>query len=170
MTVKNSAEGTLKNSTIIALILVACFSRLIPHPPNFTAIGAMALFAGAHLGSKRVALLVPLAAMFFSDLVLGLHPTMVFVYVSVALITLLGRWSWQRWQGRSLIGMSLVSSLLFFVITNFGVWLTGGYEHSLQGLVTCFALAIPFFSYQVLGDLLFTSMRYAVPHPGHAEL
>jgi|SRR6185312_417714 len=161
MTVKNSPQkSTMENSTIIFLIGLACFSRLIPHWPNFTAIGGMALFAGAQISSKRVAILIPLAAMLLSDFVLGFHSTMVFVYGAIALVALLGHWGWQRWQWKGLAGMSLLSSLLFFVITNFGVWLTGGYEHSWQGLMTCFAMAIPFFQAQVSGDLLFTGVIF----------
>jgi hypothetical protein len=156
MTVKNSA----RNSTIVMMILAACLSRLIPHAPNFTAIGAMALFAGAQLDSKRVAVLVPLMALFLSDLLIGFHNTMFFVYGAVALVTLLGRFGWARWQWKGLVGLSLLSSLLFFAITNFGVWASGGYEHSFSGLVSCYALAIPFFETQIWGDLFFTGLIF----------
>lgn len=156
MTVKNSA----RHSSIALMILVACFSRLIPHAPNFTAIGAMAIFAGAQLDSKRVAVFVPLMALFLSDLLIGFHSTMIFVYASVAIIALIGKWGWNRWQWKGLAGLSLVSSLLFFLITNLGVWLTGGYEHSLQGLMTCYAMAIPFFETQIMGDLCFTGLIF----------
>jgi hypothetical protein len=158
MAVKNSA----RNSTIVMMILAACFSRLIPHAPNFTAIGAMALFAGAQLDSKRVAIFVPLMALFLSDLLLGFHNTMLYVYGAVALIALIGKWGWGRWQWKGLAGLSLASSLLFFVITNLGVWITGGYEHSLQGLFTCYAMAIPFFETQIMGDLFFSGLIFGI--------
>jgi hypothetical protein len=158
MTVKNSA----RHSTIVMMILAAAFSRLIPHAPNFTAIGAMALFAGAQLDSKRVAVFVPLMALFLSDLVIGFHDTMLFVYGAVALVALVGRFGWAQWRWKGLAGLSLFSSLLFFGITNFGVWMSGMYASTWQGLVTCYAMAIPFLQTQILGDLFFAGVIFGL--------
>lgn len=152
----------LLQSIFVPLVII-CFAavlRLMPHPANVAPIAAMALFGGAYL-SKRYALVVPLIALFLSDLFLGFHSTMVFVYASffcVGLVgmTLKGRVTWQ-----AVVVASLVSSLLFFVITNFGVWLVSGmYPKSLAGLMECYYFAIPFFRNTIIGDLGFTALFF----------
>lgn len=151
---------TTRMMTLVGLILVAAFSRLIPHPANFTAVAAMALFGGTYL-SKKQSLMVPMAALLLSDLALGFHNTMIFVYVAFALIVILG---WGLKDQKSVFKVatfSLVSSSLFFVISNFGVWLMEGfYAPTWQGLVTCFVAAIPFFQNQLAGDLMFTAVMF----------
>lgn len=143
--------------TLASLILGAAFSRLIPHPWNFTAIGAMALFGGASLQSRTISLAVPLAALFLSDLVLGFHSTMFFVYLPVALTVMMG-WSLkENKKAHHLVASSLLTSILFFMISNFGVWVVGGfYAPTTEGLLECYVSAIPFFSNQIAGDLFFT--------------
>lgn len=151
---------TTRMMTLVGLILVAAFSRLIPHPANFTAVAAMALFGGTYL-SKKQSLMVPMAALLLSDLALGFHNTMIFVYAAFALIVILG---WGLKDQKSVFKVatfSLVSSSLFFVISNFGVWLMEGfYAPTWQGLVTCFVAAIPFFQNQLAGDLMFTAVMF----------
>lgn len=151
---------TTRMMTLVGLILVAAFSRLIPHPVNFTAVAAMALFGGTYL-SKKQSLLVPMVALFLTDLVLGFHSTMVFVYLAFALIVILG-WGLKEQKSAFKLGtFSLVSSCLFFVISNFGVWMMQGfYPPTLQGLMACFVAAIPFFQNQVTGDLVFTAVMF----------
>src|SRR5262245_8044311 len=95
---------------------LAAAARLLPHPPNFTPLGALALFGGACLADKRLALAVPLAAMLVSDLVLGFHPVMPFVYGSFALIACLGFWFRDRWSVVPLAGATLASAVLFFIV------------------------------------------------------
>lgn len=151
---------TTRMMTLVGLILVAAFSRLIPHPANFTAVAAMALFGGTYL-SKKQSLMVPMAALLLSDLALGFHNTMIFVYVAFALIVILG-WGLKDQKSVFKVGtFTLVSSSLFFVISNFGVWLMEGfYAPTWQGLVTCFVAAIPFFQNQLAGDLMFTAVMF----------
>jgi hypothetical protein len=79
----------MKNFALILVICIGILSRLIPHSPNFTALGAVALFAGANLRPRSMALLVPFAIMLLTDYVIGFHSTMIFVYLSFAAITLL---------------------------------------------------------------------------------
>ncbi len=150
-----------KVSTLILMVLAAAFSRLIPHPWNFTAVGAMALFGGAYFPSKKQSLLIPLAALFISDLVLGFHSTMVFVYGAFALIGLLG-WSLRSQKSAVQVGtLSLVSSAVFFLVSNFGVWAMGGfYAPTWQGLVQCYVAAIPFLDNQIYGDLFFSATLF----------
>nr|BFD59033.1 hypothetical protein CKG001_11400 [Bdellovibrio sp. CKG001]BFD67684.1 hypothetical protein HAGR004_27060 [Bdellovibrio sp. HAGR004] len=147
--------------TLILMVLGAAFSRLIPHPWNFTAIGAMALFGGAYFPSKKQSLLIPLAALFLSDLVLGFHNTMVFVYLAFAIVVILG-WNLRDQKGAAKIaGLSLVTSSLFFLISNFGVWVMGTmYAPTPAGLFQCLVAGLPFFDNQIYGDLFFSGLLF----------
>jgi len=147
--------------TLVLMVLGAAFSRLIPHPWNFTAIGAMALFGGAYFPSKKQSLLIPLAALLLSDLVLGLHSTMIFVYAAFALIVMLG-WSLrERKAPAQIAALTLVTSSLFFLISNFGVWfMQDMYAKTWQGLFQCYVAAIPFFDNQIYGDLFFSALLF----------
>ncbi len=139
---------------LIAGILLAAASRLMPHPPNVTPIAAMALFGGAYFANPTAAYLVPLAAMGLSDLILGFHRTLPFVYGSFVLIVLIGyRLRRPRTVGSVTIA-ALASSVLFFLVTNLGVWVTGTlYPKSWAGLAAAYLAALPFFRNTVLGDL-----------------
>ncbi|MBI2621437.1 MAG: hypothetical protein HYW63_02195 [Candidatus Levybacteria bacterium] len=144
----------------VAIVLFGVLLRLVPHPPNFAPIAAMALFGGAYI-SKRYALIVPLTALFLSDIVIGFHSTMPFVYISFILIGLVGLWLRKRRSLKWVLGATLFSSLLFFVITNFGVWTVGAlYPLTLDGLIRCFYLALPFFRNTVVGDLIFVGLFF----------
>src|SRR5437899_383883 len=107
------------------MILAAAASRLIPHPPNFSPITAMALLGGACFVEKRWAFVVPLAAMLVSDVLLGFHRLMPGVYGSFALIVCLGFWLRSRRAALPIACAALAGSLLFFIVTNFGVWALG---------------------------------------------
>ena len=152
----------MKLKVLILMVLAAAFSRLIPHPWNFTAIGAMALFGGTYFDSKKQSLLIPLAALALSDLVLGgFHSTMLFVYGAFALIAMIG---WNLREQKSVAKtatLTLTSSLVFFVVSNFGVWMMDGmYAKTTAGLFECFVAAIPFFTNQVLGDFFFVGLMF----------
>ncbi len=151
-----------KSLTIIGLILTAVFSRLIPHPWNLTAVGAVALFSGAYLRPKPLAFLVPLVALLITDLILGFHVTMAFTYAAIALCTALSLVFLKDSQKPLRIGiLSLSSSVIFFVVSNLGIWLVSGmYSLDLQGLVTCFVMAWPFFQGHVIGDLLYSAVLF----------
>ena len=155
---------------LVGMILAVAASRLIPHPPNFAPIGAMALFGGACFAVKRVAFLVPLGAMLVSDLAigllsgdlsLGLHALITVVYGSFALIVCLGFWLRGRRKVVPIAGAALASSVLFFVLTNFGVWALGSlYPKTWDGLVTCYVAAIPFFHNTLLGDVVYVTVLF----------
>jgi hypothetical protein len=139
----------------LLIILLAVFTRLIPHAPNFAPIGGLALFSGANFKS-RITLFMPLAAMFLSDIFLGFHKTIPYVYVSFIIIALIGRLI-KKNQWQSLFKASLISSILFFLITNFGVWATGTmYQKNLNGLVQCYGFGVPFFRNTLISDLFYT--------------
>jgi len=153
------------HSRLIALlfaIAVAAALRLVPHPPNFTPIGAMALFSGAYLGRRgAIAFAAPLGALFLSDLVLGFYHGMSTVYFSVALIVVIGWLSLQRVSVLRVGTAAVTSSVLFFAITNFGMWLFSGfYPRSLAGLEACYAAAVPFFQNTIAGDLFYAALLF----------
>lgn len=145
--------------TVFSLIGLAVLSRWLPHPPNFSPVMGIALFAGARFATRGQALGVALLAMVLSDLWLGFHSTIPFVYGSLAIVTLLGFnnlkpaiFGWGR-----LGGMSLWSAIIFFVITNFGVWMTQDlYAHTPAGLMACFTAAIPFFPATLLSTVIYS--------------
>ena len=146
---------------LVSMIVLAAASRLIPHPPNMTPIAAIALFGGATFADKRLAFLAPLAALVLSDLVLGFSSSIGFVYGSFALIVGVGLWLQQRRTAPIVLGAVLFSSLLFFAVTNFGVWaMTSMYPHTLAGLGACYVAAIPFFRNEVLGDLFYAALLF----------
>ena len=143
------------------LVFVAAFSRLLPHPANFTAIGAIALFGGVYL-EKRFAFVVPILAMLMSDYFIGFYSGMYWVYGSFVLIGLIGVWLKNHKKPLYILGGTFVSSILFFAITNFGVWMTPGsmYAPTWAGLVECYVFAIPFFRNTVGGDLFFVAVMF----------
>jgi len=148
-------------AAIVTAIFVAAALRLVPHPPNFTPIGAMALFGGAYFGRRALAFAAPLGAMLLSDLLLGFHSGMPYVYGSVVLIVLLG-WAIENHRTPLRIaGAAIASSVLFFTVTNFGTWAAGElYPQTLAGLGACFVAAIPFFQNTLAGDLVFTTLLF----------
>jgi hypothetical protein len=151
----------LRPLALVAVILLAAASRLLPHPPNFTPIGAIALFGGAHLRERWQAFVVPLAAMVVSDLIIGWHQLVPLVYGSFALTVVIGMWLHDRKTMWPITGAALTSSVLFFIVTNFGVWALGSmYAKTLSGLVAAYVAAIPFFRNTVTGDLFYTAVLF----------
>lgn len=157
---------------LIALIVIAALTRVLPHPPNFSPVEAIALFGGAYFGSKRWAVLVPLAGLFISDLVLaringGLYASWFgstgiwLVYLCIALTTVLGFGLRGKVNGARVLGYSLVGSVLFFLVTNFGAWMSDPmYPKTLTGLVAAYLAGIPFFQWTVLGTLFYAALLF----------
>jgi hypothetical protein len=148
-------------SALLSAILAAAALRLVPHPPNFSPIDAMALFSGAYLGRRGIAFAAPLAALLLSDLVLGFYAGMTTVYASVALIVVIGWWLSSRRTPLRIAGAAVASSVTFFVITNFAMWLFSGfYPVTYAGLIACYTAAIPFFQNTVAGDLFYAVLLF----------
>ncbi len=146
---------------IISVIAFGAIMRLIPHWPNFTPIAAMALFGGAYFQKKHLALLVPLAAMFISDLILGLHQWMLAVYASFAIVVFIGIYLRNRVRVGSVLLAAVMSSLLFFIITNFAIWLGSPfYPQNAAGLMECYVAGLPFLNNGILGDLFFSTLFF----------
>ena len=141
-----------KNVFVVSLIFFAILSRFQPHPPNFTPIAAIALLSTKGFTNRWLMFLIPIMSLFISDLFLGLHATIPFVYTSFVLITLLG-----SYVKKINISAVLLSSTIFFLVSNFGVWLIK-YPISFEGIIECYTLALPFFLNTVLGDLFYGSL------------
>ena len=146
---------------LLSAIAAAAALRLVPHPPNFSPIDAMALFSGAYLGRRGVAFVAPLAALLLSDIVLGFYHGVATVYATVALIVVIGWWLSSKRTPLRIGAAAIVSSVTFFVITNFGMWLFSGfYPVTYAGLVACYTAAIPFFQNTVAGDLFYSVLLF----------
>ena len=142
-------------SWIAGLTLLLGFSRIIPHPPNFTPILAVGIFVPLLTGNWKSALPLTLGAMFIGDLYWGLHSYMTWTYASVALVSLIA-------LNFSLLANCFVAPILFFLITNFGVWASGYYGYTIEGLIACYIAAIPFFHMTLLGTIVYTGLFYVI--------
>ena len=152
---------TFKRTVLAIIILMAAFSRLLPHPPNFTPIMAMGLLGGVYFKNRQFAVIVPLLAMLVSDIVLGFHGTLIWVYSSIVIISLCA--SMLKPKMLHLGGASLAGSIFFFMVTNFGVWVTSAfYPKTMTGLATCYATGIPFLQNAVVGDLMYVGVLFGV--------
>ncbi|MGN6512015.1 MAG: DUF6580 family putative transport protein [Lysobacteraceae bacterium] len=157
---------------LAGLIVVAALSRLLPHPPNFSPVEAVALFGGAYFASRRWSLLVPLAAMLLSDFALGLANGGIYLsyftgasfwlqYACIAALTVLGFGLRGRVRGASVLGFSLAGSVLFFLVTNCGAWLSDPmYPKSAAGLAAAYVAGIPFFQWTMLGTLFYAALLF----------
>ena len=144
---KNKFDRIQKIVLLIIIFGVIC--RLIPHPPNFSPVTAIALFGGLNFSDKRIAFSIPLIILFLSDLILGISIINLFVYTGFSIIVFLGT------KIKSIkFGNIILSSFIFFLISNFGVWIIG-YPKNIEGLILCYTMAIPFFGYSIVGDLFF---------------
>jgi hypothetical protein len=150
-------------SLAVILVLLAIWSRVIPHAPNFSAVGAAGLFAGYVWRRKPVAFLLPLIAMGVSDIFLGWHVLLPLVYGALMLQVFLASFALTSPSRGRLLGVSVLGSTLFFVITNLGVFFWGGlYVPTLAGLTECFVRALPFYKNQLAGDLVFSFAIFGV--------
>ena len=148
---------------LCGMIAAAAFTRLIPHLPNFTAIGAMALFGGAYFSNKKLAFAVPLIAMFLTDLIIGFHNTIIAVYIAFALMVVIGMTMIRKKKTTNIILATLTATVLFFIITNFAIWISGiMYPVTGAGLVECYVAAVPFFGYNLAGNLFYSGVLFGL--------
>ena len=138
----------------IGIFLALAASRFIPHPPNFTSLIALSFYVPVILGTRYIPAL--LLCFFVTDMVIGFHSLTFFTWGSVLVIGLISNYFKSSLIKR--ISGSLIGALIFFVITNFGVWVLGSYVYTLSGLISCYILAIPFFTYSIISTLLFSSI------------
>ena len=134
-------------------MVLAAFSRLIPHAPNFAPITAIAIFTGFYVTNKFLVYALPIGVMILSDLFIGFSSITFFVYFAFLIVSFIGTQS----KKPSFLAI-LISSISFFIITNFGVWILGGYPKTWTGLVTCYTMAIPFFKNSLMGDFFYSGV------------
>lgn len=152
---------------LAAIVLVAALSRILTNGliPNFAPIGALALFSGAYFQDKRMAFVIPVSAMLISDLFIGFHPTMIFVYAAFVGMVALGfllRTNEQLSIPKT-AGITIIGTLLFFFVTNTGVWMMYDfYPKNISGLFASWVAGIPFLRYSFLGDLFYVGLLFGV--------
>ncbi|MBI3502679.1 MAG: hypothetical protein HY063_12885 [Bacteroidetes bacterium] len=164
----------IRFSVLIAMVLAAAFSRLIPHPPNFASIGAIALFGAAYFSNRIIAFIIPLLSMWLSDIVINntiyahywnhfwiIPDGFPFNYFAFLLTVPLGFLLLKKIKVVNVIGASVLAAILFFLISNFGVWLNNPiYPQNISGLISCYAVAIPFFGNTLAGDLFYSAILF----------
>lgn len=154
-----------QNLLVFGLIVFAALSRFIPHSLGiaigFSPIMALSIFGGTYIKDKKLSYILPLGLMLFTDIFIGLHSTMWAVYGSIALGVLLGNFLSRKVTAPKIVGASLISSVIFFIITNFAVWMQFDmYPHTWDGLAACYIAAIPFFRAALIGDLLWSAVLF----------
>ena len=165
---------------LVVLVFAAALTRLVPHLQNAAPVAALTLFAAAYMPSRRWSLLLPLAAMFLSDVVLYATKdvayrdqavsNMLFVYSTFAVIALLGQWLRRRVTVGRIVGTTLAGSAIFFLFTNFGAWLSlslplsetepAMYSRTLRGLINCYVAGVPFFKGTFIGDMVYSTVLF----------
>ena len=149
------------NLIIIFFIILGILTRLIPHPPNFTALGAITIFAGAFIIDKRLSFFIPIITMLISDLILG-YEIQVSVYISFIIMVRLGNLLKNDKGPNKIIPIAIIGSIVFFIITNFTVFMTSNmYTKDIFGLLQCYTLAIPFFINTILGNIFYTLFMFS---------
>jgi hypothetical protein len=146
------------------LIVLAALSRILPHPYNFTPVGALGLFAGAYAGKPWAWLVAPVALL-LSDLVIGLYNPVVMACVYLGFAA--GGWLGRRFLVKRrtpwwVAGTSVAHAGVFFIVSNFGVWLAGYYSRTVEGLVQCYVMALPFLANTLLGDLFYAAALFGL--------
>ncbi len=157
-------KKTIDLAVALGLISLAVLARFLPHPPNFTPIAALALFSAYYL-PKKIALALPVLAMFISDIFIGFYnwPIMSAVYASFLLIGFLGLIFKRHKKWRVIGSLAVGGAVLFFLTTNFAVWaFTPWYSKDLLGLSQCFMLALPFFKNTLLGNIVYTGIFFGI--------
>ncbi len=152
----------LARALIVAAVLFV--SRFLPHPWNFSPVLSLFLFSGFLFSKKPGFWLIPFASLFLSDIILGMHRSMIFIYIVYFAIFMSGRLLTKEKSRLACVPfMALSSSVLFFIFSNLGVWLlTPLYEMNLSGFLLCFEMAIPFFKHSLLGDLVYSVTIFGV--------
>jgi hypothetical protein len=145
---------------IIGLMIIAALTRFVPHPFNFTAMGAMALFGGATIKDKRLAFILPFLVMIITDYFIGFHRIMFPVYASFALIVILGILIQKRPNVWTIGAASIASSIMFFLLTNLPFWFGTRYTYTFAGAMESYTLSLPFLWNQLFGDLFYNAVLF----------
>ena len=155
----------MKVNLVIPMILfvLLVLSRMITDIPNFTATIALVIFTGYLIQNRLLSILVILTSQVASDLYLGIYSSMIFVYAAYISIALLSPIIMNKMNTKSVVLSSIISPSIFFIISNFGVWLTGSmYTFNLSGLITCYIAGIPFFDESLISTILFALTIFSI--------
>jgi hypothetical protein len=151
----------VRTIVILSMIALAAVLRVVPHPWNFTPVGAMALFSGAVVKDRRLAFLFPLLALFVGDIFVGFHKLMPLVYASFLVNVALGYWIRDRRTTTRISAITLLGAIQFFLVTNFGVWaFLDGFPRTAAGLIACYIAGIPLFWNTLAGDALYAALLF----------
>ena len=169
---KNLYYAFKKEIFPISIILILALSRLLPHPPNFTPIVAVAIMSGYFFRNVNLSFIVLLISMLFVDIFIGFYKHMLFVYLSLFIITIIFYKISNKINFKNLFVFGFLGSLVFYLVSNFGVWSSGvlspitnlPYEKNFNGLINCYFLAIPFFKNTVISTLIFTYTAFLANH------
>lgn len=149
-------------AAITAIVIAAAVSRIIPHPMNFTPIGALALFGGSYFSSRRAAVVVSMLSLVAGDIFIGFHALMPYVYASFLVSVAIGFWLRSR-KSASRIGLAtLAGAIQFFLVTNFAVWAwsIGNYPKTLAGLAACYLAGLPVLANTLAGDVFYAALLF----------
>jgi hypothetical protein len=157
-------ESFIQPRTIVitGMVLAAAALRLAPHPMNFAPIGALALFGGAYLSSKRQALAIPLLSLIVGDIFTGFHQVIPFVYASFLVSVAIGFWLRQKKSAPRIAVATLAGAIQFFLVTNFAMWISSisSYPKTASGLAACYVAAIPLFWNTLAGDAFYAALLF----------
>lgn len=159
---------------VTGFIIFAALTRLLPHAYNFTPLGAIALFGAAYFPKKKWALIIPMLAIWMSDLLLNnimyasfyegftwFTSGFLTIYGSIAMIVILGYYLLQKITFGRVLSGALGASVIFFIVSNFGVWMSGSmYPLTAEGLIACYTAAIPFFHYTIAGNVIYSAVLF----------
>ena len=169
----NSQKINLRFLALAGIILLAAFSRIVPHMPNFSPLGAIGLFGAAHFNKKWQAILIPISATFLSDLFINnviyaqYYPTFTWLstgfywqYAAYILITLVAFFIFKKVNTATLVIGALASSAIFFLVSNFGCWSGNYYPQNFGGLMQCYTAGVPYIQGTMLGDLFYSAIMF----------
>ena len=170
----NTNKINLRTGILVAIIFLAAFSRLIPHLPNFSPLGAIGLFGAAYFSKKWQALFLPIAATWLSDLFINnvvyaqYYPKFTWFYEgfywqygSYLLIALAGFLIFKKVKTSTVLMGALASTTIFYLVSNLGCWIGSTvYAQNFGGLMTCYAAGIPFIKGTLLGDLFYSGVLF----------
>ena len=172
----NPNKISLRTITLVGLVILAAFSRIIPHLPNFSPLGAIGVFAVAHFSKKWLGILIPITATWLSDLFINnviyakyitsfvwFYDGFYWQYGSYVLIAIAAIFIMKKVNVQNVLAGSLASSVIFFLVSNFGVWAasTVTYPHTFSGLIACYTAGIPFFKFGTIpGDLFYCTILF----------
>ena len=142
----------------IGIFVALAASRFIPHPPNFTSLIALSFYIPTILGIRYLPALI--VSFIITDLVIGFHGVTFFTWGSIIVIGLGSKFFTSNIFSR--IGGALSGVLVFYIVTNFGVWSLGSYGYSFQGLIVCYTLGLPFLGNTLISTILFSSIIEAI--------